>query len=57
MTYEQFKAQYEALVKRLISYDIETIGHHEMSAQLAELVETYPEHEERYDDELDAQYD
>lgn len=51
MTYEKFKTLYEYLVIQLCSYKPETIGFHESAAELAELTETYPKFEIRYDKE------
>jgi hypothetical protein len=54
MTYEEFKAEYEALVNRFMSYGPKTIGYAELGSQLADLVEQYPEFEEMLDNEVEA---
>ena len=51
MTYEEFVTEYENLLSRLMAYKPDTIAHNEFSSKLADLVEDYPDFEERYDNE------
>ncbi len=52
MTYEEFKTQYESLLKEMLKYNIEQVGSGIFASKLADLTEEYPEFEARYDDEF-----
>lgn len=51
MEYNEFKAEYERLVTRMLSYRIDQAGSNIYASKLADLVEDHPEFEERYDAE------
>jgi hypothetical protein len=51
MTYEAFKAEYAALLARMLSYSIGQAGSNIYASKMADLVDAYPEYEARYDEE------
>lgn len=51
MSYEEFSREYAALLKQLFKYDIDQAGSSVFASKLADLVEQYPDHEARLDEE------
>jgi len=49
MTYEEFAAEYEALVNRLFDYTPDQVGSGDYASKLADLVDAHPAFEARYD--------
>ena len=49
MTYEEFAAEYKALVTRLFDYTPDQVGSHDYCSKLADLVDAHPAFEARYD--------
>jgi hypothetical protein len=54
MTYAEFKAEYEALFNRMMSYSPDQVGSGIYAEKMAELADAYPEFDERLEDELCA---
>ena len=51
MSYNEFKTEYEKLLRGMLKYTIEQVGSGVFASKLADLTEAYPEHEARYDSE------
>ena len=49
MTYEDFAAEYEALLKRFLAYTPAQVGSGDYASKLADLVDAHPAFEARYD--------
>jgi len=49
MTYEDFAAAYEALLKRFLDYTPAQVGSGDYASKLADLVDAHPAFEARYD--------
>jgi len=53
MTYNEFKAEYNSLLKLMLSYSLDQIGSMHYCSKLADLVDAYPHFEEMLDNEND----
>jgi hypothetical protein len=54
MTFEDFKSEYTMLLKKLIQYKPDTVGHFEYSEKLGKLVDSVPkEWEELVDNDCE----
>ncbi len=51
MNYDEFKAEYENLLREMLKYTIEQVGSSVFAEKLSDLTDANPEHEARYDDE------
>ncbi len=51
MNYNEFKTEYEKLLREMMKYTIEQVGSGVFAEKLADLTEAHPEHEDRYDSE------
>jgi hypothetical protein len=54
LTYAQFEKAYETLLRKLISADWNSIDRRNYIREVADLVDTYPAFEARYDAEIET---
>ena len=54
MTYEEWKKEFEATFKKMVSYTLDQVGSCHFAEKLGQLSDDYPEYEERYVNEDNA---